>query len=151
MRPPGSPRTLERRRHRTIELLEQGWQPVEVARQLGVDRRSVRRWEAAYLKGGETALKARPAPGRRSTTRPGRAWNVSCSKAPEPPAFLRPIFGPARGSPRSLPSVSVSSITSITSGDCCTAWAGVRRSRRVGPSNATRRRLSSGSRRTGPG
>lgn len=66
MRPPGSPRTLERRRHRAIELLEQGWQPVEVARQLGVDRRSVRRWKAAYLKGGETALKARPAPGRPS-------------------------------------------------------------------------------------
>lgn len=66
MRPPGSPRTLERRRRRAIELLEEGFQPVEVASQLGVDRRSVRRWKAAYRKGGETAIQARPAPGRPS-------------------------------------------------------------------------------------
>lgn len=66
MRPPGSPRTLERRRRRAIELLEQGLQPVEVASQLGVDRRSVRRWKAAYRSGGETAIRAQPAPGRPS-------------------------------------------------------------------------------------
>ena len=64
MRPPGSPRTLERRRRRAIALLEQGFQPVEVASQLGVDRRSVRRWKAAYQKGGEAAIEARAAPGR---------------------------------------------------------------------------------------
>lgn len=66
MRPPGSPRTLERRRRRAIELLNQGLQPVEVASQLGVDRRSVRRWNAAYRKSGAAALRARPAPGRPS-------------------------------------------------------------------------------------
>lgn len=66
MRPPGSPRTLERRRRRAIELLERGFQPVEVASQLRVDRRSVRRWKAAYLKGGEAAIQAQPAPGRPS-------------------------------------------------------------------------------------
>jgi len=55
---------LERRRRRAIALLEQGFQPVEVASQLGVDRRSVRRWKAAYQKGGEPAIEARPAPGR---------------------------------------------------------------------------------------
>ena len=66
MRPPGSPVTLERRRRRAIELLEQGWQPVEVASQLGVDRRSVRRWKAAYLKRGERGIRAQPAPGRPS-------------------------------------------------------------------------------------
>lgn len=66
MRPPGSPRTLERRRRRAIALLEQGFQPVEVASQLGVDRRSVRRWKAAYQKGGEAAIEARVAPGRPS-------------------------------------------------------------------------------------
>jgi transposase len=64
MRPPGSPRALERRRRRAIALLEQGFQPVEVASQLGVDRRSVRRWKAAYQKGGESAIEARAAPGR---------------------------------------------------------------------------------------
>lgn len=66
MRPPGSPGTLERRRRRAIAMLEQGLQPVEVASQLGVDRRSVRRWKAAYLAGGETALQAQPASGRPS-------------------------------------------------------------------------------------
>jgi transposase len=66
MRPLGKPSALERRRRRAIELLEQGFQPVEVASQLGVDRRSVRRWNAAYQKGGEAAIRARPAPGRPS-------------------------------------------------------------------------------------
>lgn len=64
MRPPGSPGTLERRRRRAIKLLEAGLQPVEVARQLGVDRRSVRRWKAAYRKRGDTGIRAQPAPGR---------------------------------------------------------------------------------------
>lgn len=64
MRPPGSPGTLERRRRRAIELLERRFQPAEVASQLGVGRRSVRRWKAAYLKGSKTALEAQPASGR---------------------------------------------------------------------------------------
>jgi len=38
--------------------------PVDVARKLGVDRRSVRRWKASYRKRGRRALKARQAPGR---------------------------------------------------------------------------------------
>lgn len=64
MRPLGKPSALERRRRRAIQLLEQGFQPVEVARQLGVDRRSVRRWKAAYRRRGENGIRARPAPGR---------------------------------------------------------------------------------------
>ena len=64
MRPPGSPKELERRRLRAISLLKEGHQPVEVARTLGVDRRSVRRWKAAYRQEGRRALKAIPAPGR---------------------------------------------------------------------------------------
>lgn len=64
MRPHGSPEELERRRQRAIELLEQGHFPVEVARALGVDRRSVRRWKAAHRKGGLQALRAKQAPGR---------------------------------------------------------------------------------------
>ena len=66
MRPPGSPKDLERRRLRAIALLKEGYQPVEVARTLGVDRRSVRRWKAAYRQEGRRALKAIPAPGRPS-------------------------------------------------------------------------------------
>ena len=64
MRPAGTPAELERRRLRAVELLAQGHPPVEVARMVGVNRRSVRRWKAAYRKKGRPALEARPACGR---------------------------------------------------------------------------------------
>jgi hypothetical protein len=65
MRPLGSPQKLERRRLRAIKLLMDGHTPVEVARIVGCDRRSVRRWNAAYRNGGVDTLKARGAPGRK--------------------------------------------------------------------------------------
>ena len=64
MRPSGSPEELERRRVRAIRLLLQGLQPVEVARRVGVDRRSVRRWNRLYRETGEAGLRAKPAAGR---------------------------------------------------------------------------------------
>jgi transposase len=64
MRPFGSPRQLEQRRLRAWVLLEQGHPPVEVARRLGVDRRSVRRWKATARQHGRRALRAQPASGR---------------------------------------------------------------------------------------
>ena len=64
MRPKGSAGELERRRQRAIVLLEGGQAPVDVARMLGVDRRSVRRWKAAHRKGGAKGIEARPTPGR---------------------------------------------------------------------------------------
>lgn len=64
MRPPGSPEELERRRHRALAMLHDGMMPVEVARKLGVDRRSVRRWRASFDQEGARALAAKPAPGR---------------------------------------------------------------------------------------
>lgn len=64
MRPFGSPETLEKRRKRAIELLKQGLMPVEVAGKLGVDRRSVRRWKAAYRAKGKKGIEMRPACGR---------------------------------------------------------------------------------------
>ena len=63
MRPQGSPAELERRRRRAIHLLSEGQPPVEVARRVGVDRRSVRRWKAAYKKRGERGIKAQVHPG----------------------------------------------------------------------------------------
>lgn len=66
MRPAGSPSELQRRRERAIDLLKDGYQPVEVARMVGVDRRSVRRWNAAYRRAGSAGLAAKPAPGRPS-------------------------------------------------------------------------------------
>ena len=64
MRPYGSPEQLEFRRKRAVALLEQGYQPVEIARRLGVDRRSVRRWKASYLREGLKGIEARRAAGR---------------------------------------------------------------------------------------
>jgi len=37
---------------------------VEVARRVGVDRRSVRRWRASYHRAGPTGVDAQPVPGR---------------------------------------------------------------------------------------
>jgi len=64
MRPHGSPAQLETRRLHALSLLHQGLAPVEVARRVGVDRRSVRRWNAAARAGGRDAIRARPVPGR---------------------------------------------------------------------------------------
>ena len=64
MRPSGTPQELEQRRLRAVRLLGEGFSPVEVARQIGVDRRSVRRWKAAARHGGASAVAARPASGR---------------------------------------------------------------------------------------
>ncbi len=57
MRPPGTPQA---RRLRAAELLKQGVEPHVVAHRLGVDRRSVRRWNWAYRRKGRDGLKARP-------------------------------------------------------------------------------------------
>lgn len=64
MRPSGSPAELERRRVLGIELLKRGLRTVEVARRLGVDPRSVRRWRAIHDRAGRAGLAARLGPGR---------------------------------------------------------------------------------------
>lgn len=64
MRPTGSPQDLERRRLRALALLGEGLLPSEVARRVGVERRSVRRWKAAARRSGEAGVRARAAPGR---------------------------------------------------------------------------------------
>jgi len=64
MRPSGSPEELERRRKRAIRLLQDGYAPVEVAQRVGVARRSVRRWKAAFHARGEKGIQARRASGR---------------------------------------------------------------------------------------
>lgn len=66
MRPSGSQEYLEGRRMRAMACLAEGLQPVEIARKIGVDRRSVRRWKASFLKGGEEAVRAKPVLGRPS-------------------------------------------------------------------------------------
>ncbi|MFH1312597.1 MAG: IS630 family transposase [Candidatus Eisenbacteria bacterium] len=64
MRPYGDARTLERRRLKAVNLLSKGLGPGEIAKQLGVDRRSVHRWLAAYRDHGMDGLAPVPVPGR---------------------------------------------------------------------------------------
>lgn len=63
MRPKGSPEELFHHRQRAIALLEQGLDKGEVARRIGVERRTVRQWHHDYKAGGEAALAPKPAPG----------------------------------------------------------------------------------------
>jgi len=70
MRPNGTPTQLERRRHKTVALREQGLTQAEIARRLKTTPRSVRRWLHAYRDGGRNALASKPAPGRPSHLTP---------------------------------------------------------------------------------
>jgi transposase len=57
---------LERRRLRGARLLSSGTHPAEVARQVGVSRQSVMRWERALKHEGVRSLERATAPGRPS-------------------------------------------------------------------------------------
>src|SRR5439155_22874495 len=61
---------LEERRSLGARLLRQGVHPGEVARQVGVHRQSVSRWEAQLKKGGLRALKQAGRAGRKARLRP---------------------------------------------------------------------------------
>lgn len=64
MRPPGSAKVLEARRHRSMDLLDGGLSLNEVARKLGCSASSVMRWRDAREAHGEAGLKVVSAPGR---------------------------------------------------------------------------------------
>jgi transposase len=64
MRTEGPAEVLEYRRRLAVGQVLAGDTIGEVADWLGVDSRSVRRWVAAFLHGGDEALSSRPAPGR---------------------------------------------------------------------------------------
>jgi len=76
MRPYGSPAQLEQRRLEAVALFEKGVAPVDIARKLGVGRRSVRRWKASFLKEGQEAIRAKPVPGRPSKLDPRDKKNL---------------------------------------------------------------------------
>ena len=58
--------TLEVMRLRAIKAVQEGQLPKNVAACFGVSVRSVFRWLAEHAKGGESALLAKPIPGRPS-------------------------------------------------------------------------------------
>jgi transposase len=64
MRPTGSAAELEARRLRAVDLLRDGKSNTEVARLIGVDVSSVKRWKRALAEGGVAALAAKPNRGR---------------------------------------------------------------------------------------
>ena len=64
MRPRGSPEELERRRRRAMILLEQDLSLNEIARRIGCNASSVKRWRDALQQGGDEALQPKPTPGR---------------------------------------------------------------------------------------
>ena len=64
MRPFGSPKTLERRRHTAVVLLKSGMGVAHVAHRVGSSISSVMRWKEAHEAGGEEALAPKPIPGR---------------------------------------------------------------------------------------
>ena len=64
MRPQGSAVELEARRRMAASLLSNGSTCVEIAELMEVDLSSVKRWKAAWKKGGVEALAAKPHPGR---------------------------------------------------------------------------------------
>src|SRR5215831_9332269 len=64
MRPPGTPKQLEKRRRRAVRLLESGQSLSVVARQVGAAVSSVFRWWQAYRRKGPRGLNAKPIPGR---------------------------------------------------------------------------------------
>jgi len=64
MRPTGSAAELEARRLRAVDLLRDGKSNTEVARLVGADVSSVKRWKRAVAQGGVAALAAKPNRGR---------------------------------------------------------------------------------------
>lgn len=64
MRPPGKPKTLERRRRRALELLESGQSYRAVAATVHSSLSSVVRWQQAYRAKGLDGLRSTPTPGR---------------------------------------------------------------------------------------
>lgn len=64
MRTKGTAQELERRRRLAVQRVHEGYGPADVARFLGVQLRSVRRWLAAFRDNGTHGLAARPNLGR---------------------------------------------------------------------------------------
>jgi transposase len=63
MRPKGSAAKLEARRRWAVELLAEGMTCPAVAKLVGRSLSSVKRWKAAWKKGGIEAIAAKPHPG----------------------------------------------------------------------------------------
>jgi len=61
-----SHKTLEELRLRTVKQVEEGANPEEIAKVLGLHRSTIYKWISSYVNGGERALLAKPISGRPS-------------------------------------------------------------------------------------
>jgi transposase len=68
-----SAQELENRRRLAVSRVNEGYAQTEVARFLGVNVRSVRRWVAAHRQEGDAGLAATVAPGQAPKLTPGQA------------------------------------------------------------------------------
>ncbi|MGE0606038.1 MAG: helix-turn-helix domain-containing protein [Pirellulales bacterium] len=87
MRPKGSAAELEARRQRAVRLLAQGKTNAKVAELVDASVSSVKRWKAAWKKGGSESLAAKPHPGpssRLSEVALALSWSVDDRRAPNP-------------------------------------------------------------------
>jgi transposase len=66
MRTPENGTEAERRREQAVALARDGMSAAVIARRLGIDPRTVRRWKAAFRAAGKNGLKTKRAPGRAS-------------------------------------------------------------------------------------
>ena len=94
MRPAGKPDQLQKRRHQAIQLLKDGARPVDVARKLGVNRRTVRFWNASFRKNGFQGLEAKPNTGRppKLTAARKKQLERSLLEGPEAHGFSTPLW-----------------------------------------------------------
>lgn len=76
MRTRGSAQELERLRRLAVDRVREGKSPALVAEFLGVHPASVRKWWKAYQQAGDTALTAKPHPGRTPKLTPARQGQV---------------------------------------------------------------------------
>lgn len=76
MRPHGSAQELEKRRRLAVARINEGYPQIDVARFLGVNYRTLRRWYARYREEGDDGLNAKPHPGRKPKLTPRQARTV---------------------------------------------------------------------------
>ena len=77
MRPKGSAVELEARRRQAVALLQDGKSNTEVARLVGADLSSVKRWKRAVASGGLKVLAAKPNRGRSPKLSPAQRQELA--------------------------------------------------------------------------
>jgi putative transposase len=75
-RPRGSAELIEARRRQALRLLDEGYSLGEVGRLTDCAASSVMRWRDARARGGDQALKVRPAPGRPPALGPAQRQRI---------------------------------------------------------------------------